>query len=255
MACIFDSHAHYDDARFERIREELLSSMPQNNVCGIINCGTDVSSSRVSLNLAKKYDFMYAAVGYHPESIDDSTVFDEKAMRELISHQKTVAIGEIGLDYYWDTTFKEQQLALFERQLDFANKNNMPVIIHDREAHGDTLALLQKYKPKGVLHCFSGSVEMAAEAVKSGLYIGLGGVITFKNSKKAVEVAESVPIDRILLETDAPYLAPEPNRGRLNRSDYIKFVAEKLAEIKNLTLEEVLDSTVNNTKALFNIEF
>ena len=174
-------------------------------------------------------------------------------MRNLINNKRTVAIGEIGLDYYWDTTFKQKQIEMFEKQLIFANEHSLPVIIHDREAHGDTLELIKKHKPKGVLHCFSGSVEMAKEAVNLGLYIGFGGVLTFKNSKKAVEVAEAIPLESILLETDAPYLAPEPNRGKLNRSDYIEFVAKKLADIKNIDYDEVLNQTLKNTKKLFNI--
>lgn len=253
MGMIFDSHAHYDDARFDNLRDELLLEISQNGVCGIINCGTDIDTSTFSVSLAEKYDFVYAAVGYHPESVNDKTVFDEQQMLKFISNKKTVAIGEIGLDYYWDTTFKQNQIEMFEKQLIFANKHSLPVIIHDREAHGDTLEIIKKHKPKGVLHCFSGSVEMAKEAVNLGLYIGFGGVLTFKNSKKAVEVAEAIPLESILLETDAPYLAPEPNRGKLNRSDYIEFVAKKLADIKNIDYDEVLNQTLKNTKKLFNI--
>ena len=251
MGMIFDSHAHYDDTRFDNLRDELLLEISQNGVCGIINCGTDIDTSAFSVSLAEKYDFVYAAVGYHPESVNDKTVFDEQQMLKLISNKKTVAIGEIGLDYYWDTTFKQKQIEMFEKQLIFANKHSLPVIIHDREAHGDTLELIKKHKPKGVLHCFSGSVEMAKEAANLGLYIGFGGVLTFKNSKKAVEVAEAIPLESILLETDAPYLAPEPNRGKLNRSDYIEFVAKKLADIKNIDYDEVLNQTLKNTKKLF----
>ncbi len=253
MGMIFDSHAHYDDTRFDNLRDELLLEISQNGVCGIINCGTDIDTSAFSVSLAEKYDFVYAAVGYHPESVNDKTVFDEQQMLKLISNKKTVAIGEIGLDYYWDTTFKQKQIEMFEKQLIFANERSLPVIIHDREAHGDTLEIIKKHKPKGVLHCFSGSVEMAKEAANLGLYIGFGGVLTFKNSKKAVEVAEAIPLESILLETDAPYLAPEPNRGKLNRSDYIEFVAKKLADIKNIDYEEVLNQTLKNTKKLFNI--
>lgn len=253
MGMIFDSHAHYDDARFDNSRDELLLEISQNGVLGIINCGTDIDTSAFSVSLAEKYDFVYAAVGYHPESVNDKTVFDEQQMLKLISNKKTVAIGEIGLDYYWDTTFKQKQIEMFEKQLIFANKHSLPVIIHDREAHGDTLELIKKHTPKGVLHCFSGSVEMAKEAANLGLYIGFGGVLTFKNSKKAVEVAEAIPLESILLETDAPYLAPEPNRGKLNRSDYIEFVAKKLADIKNIDYNEVLNQTLKNTKKLFNI--
>ena len=253
MASIFDSHAHYDDARFDEVRDEILSELPKNNVCGIINCGTDIATSKISIELAQKYDYIFAAVGYHPESVDGGTDFDEGQMLKFIKEKKVVAIGEIGLDYYWDTTFKENQIEMFERQLQFAAHHSLPVIIHDREAHADTLRLIKKHKPKGVLHCFSGSVEMAKEVVQLGLYIGVGGVVTFKNSKKIVEIIKEIPIERILLETDAPYLSPEPFRGKLNRSDYIEFVAKKIAEIKNLTLDEVLRQTLENTKKLFNI--
>lgn len=253
MGMIFDSHAHYDDARFDECRDEILGQMQKNNVCGIINCGTDIDTSLFAISLANKYDFVYAAVGYHPESVDNGTCFDERQMLKLIKEKKVVAIGEIGLDYYWDTTFKENQIEIFERQLLFAAAHSLPVIIHDREAHADTLQLIKKHKPKGVLHCFSGSVEMAKEVVGLGLYIGVGGVVTFKNSKKIVEVIKEIPLERILLETDAPYLAPEPFRGKLNRSDYIEFVAKRIAEIKNVDYEQVLLQTTENTKKLFNI--
>ncbi|MEE1198420.1 MAG: TatD family hydrolase [Acutalibacteraceae bacterium] len=250
---IFDSHAHYDDARFDECRDEILGQMQKNNVCGIINCGTDIDTSLFAISLANKYDFVYAAVGYHPEAVNNDTVFDEEQMLNFIKEDRVVAIGEIGLDYYWDTTFKEKQIEMFERQLEFAAAHSLPVIIHDREAHADTLQLIKKHKPKGVLHCFSGSVEMAKEVVGLGLYIGVGGVVTFKNSKKIVEVIKEIPLERILLETDAPYLAPEPFRGKLNRSDYIEFVAKKIAEIKNVDYDQVLLQTTENTKKLFNI--
>lgn len=252
-AYIFDSHAHYDDKKFDGVRDELLAQMPDNNVCGIINCGTDISTSRFSIDLAQKYPYVYAAVGYHPESVDDSTVFERNELAQLTKNKKVVAIGEIGLDYYWDTAFKEQQIEFFEQQLVLAKALDKPVIVHDREAHFDTLSLLKKHKPKGVLHCFSGSAEMAKEILNLGMYIGVGGVVTFKNSKKIIEVVREIPLDRILLETDAPYLAPEPHRGRLNNSAYIKYVAEKIAEIKNLQVTEVLSATAKNVKTLFNI--
>ena len=253
MGMIFDSHAHYDDARFDECRDEILGQMQKNNVCGIINCGTDIDTSLFAISLANKYDFVYAAVGYHPEAVNNDTVFDEEQMLNFIKEDRVVAIGEIGLDYYWDTTFKEKQIEVFERQLQFAAAHSLPVIIHDREAHADTLQLIKKHKPNGVLHCFSGSVEMAKEVVGLGLYIGVGGVVTFKNSKKIVEVIKEIPLERILLETDAPYLAPEPFRGKINRSDYIEFVAKKIAEIKNVDYEQVLLQTTENTKKLFNI--
>ena len=252
-AVIFDSHAHYDDSRFDLIREETLAKMPENNVCGIINCGTDISTSLISIDLAEKFPFVYAAIGYHPESIDDTTVFEKDKLIEISKNKKVVAIGEIGLDYYWDTTFKNNQIDFFEKQLMLSKELDLPVIIHDRDAHGDTLEILKKHQPKGVLHCFSGSIEMAREIIKLGLYIGVGGVITFKNSKKLVEIVKEIPLERILLETDAPYLAPEPYRGKTNNSAYILRVAEKIAEIKSITTKDVLSVTTKNVKALFNI--
>ena len=252
-ACIFDSHAHYDDARFDADREKILSDMPKNNVCGIINCGTDIATSLFSLKLAEKFPFIFAAVGYHPESVNHNAKFDKNKLMELAKNKKVVAIGEIGLDYYWEKDFKEKQIDFFEKQLCLAKELDLPVIIHDREAHADTLEILKKHKPKGVLHCFSGSVEMAREIIKLGLYVGVGGVITFKNSKKLAEIVKEIPLEKILLETDAPYLAPEPHRGKTNNSAYILFVANKIAEIKSITTDEVLSVTSKNVKTLFNI--
>ncbi len=253
MCKIFDSHAHYDDERFDGIRDGLFNEL-KSEVCGIINCGTDIESSAFAVKMAQSYSFLYAAVGYHPESINADTFFDEQKMLELINNKKAIAIGEIGLDYYWDTTYKNEQIKFFEQQIRFANTHNLPVIIHDREAHADTFHIVKKHSPKGVLHCYSGSSEMAKEYIKLGMYIGIGGVLTFKNSKKTVEVAHEIPLERILLETDAPYLSPEPNRGKTNRSDYIIFVAQKLAEIKNISTEQVIKTTTNNSKELFGIK-
>lgn len=251
---IFDSHAHYDDKRFDSVREDLLANMPKNRVGGIINCGTDIDTSLFSIKLAEQFPFVFAAVGYHPGEIDESTDFDTDKLTTFAKHNKAVAIGEIGLDYYWDTTYKDKQILFFEKQLELAKELDLPVIIHDREAHGDTLEILKKHKPKGVLHCFSGSIEMAREIIKLGLYIGVGGVVTFKNSKKLVEIVKEIPLQRILLETDAPYLAPEPHRGKTNNSAYILHVAEKIAEIKGITTDEVLEITTNNCKELFKIK-
>ncbi len=253
MCMIFDSHAHYNDERYADNRSEAIDFAANNGVIGIINCGTDIASSEQSVYLSEKYPFFYAAVGYHPECIDDKTVFDESALLRLVSNKKVKAIGEIGLDYYYDTTYKANQIDFFEKQILFAKKNSLPVIIHDREAHKDTLDIIKKHKPNGVLHCFSGSVEMAQEIINSGMYIGIGGVVTFKNAKKLAEVVKSIPLEKILLETDAPYMAPEPFRSKTNNSAYIKYVAEKIAEIKNVDVSTVYKTTVNNTKSLFNI--
>lgn len=247
---IFDSHAHYDDAKFDKIRDELLESLPRHGVCGIINCGCDIKSSKKALAFAEKYPYIYAAVGVHPENIGGGNISE---IEELASHKKCVAIGEIGLDYYWVSDNKEEQKALFEEQLILANKLNLPVIVHDRDAHADTLELLKKHRPQGVLHSFSGSPEMAKEILKIGMYIGIGGVITFKNAKKLPEVVEMLPEDRFLLETDAPYLTPVPYRGEINHSAMIYYTAKKIAEIRNTSVEQVLSSARKNTENLFGI--
>ena len=247
---IFDSHAHYDDKKFDGIRDELLESLPRHGVCGVINCGCDTESSKKALAFAEKYPYFYAAVGVHPENIGGGRVSEIEA---LAKHEKCVAIGEIGLDYYWVSDNKEEQKALFEEQLILANKLKLPVIVHDRDAHGDTLEILKKHRPKGVVHSFSGSPEMAKEILKLGMYIGIGGVITFKNAKRLPEVVEMLPGDRFLLETDAPYLTPVPHRGEINNSAMIYFAAQKIAEIRNTSLERILSSARRNTEILFNI--
>ncbi len=195
---------------------------------------------------------MYCAVGIHPECITENSLDELDEIKKLSKHKKVVAIGEIGLDYYWDIP-KEPQKLIFEKQLELANELDMPVNIHDREAHGDTLELLKKYKPKGILHCFSGSVETAREIIKLGMYIGMGGVITFKNSRKAVEVISDIPIEKLVLETDCPYLSPIPFRGKRNHSGMIQYTAEKIAEIKNIPVEYVLKITLENAKKVYNI--
>lgn len=250
---IFDTHAHYYDEKFDGIRESLISELEVSCIAGVINCGVDIPSSESCIAMAKNHKNFYAAAGYHPESVDENAVFDKEKLIGLLKNDKVVAIGEIGLDYYWDTSFKQKQLEFFEQQLILANELDMPVIVHDREAHADTLNLILKYKPKGVMHCFSGSIETAHEIIKAGMYIGIGGVLTFKNSKKIREIAKELPIDRILLETDAPYMSPEPHRGKINRSDYIIYVAQKLAEIREVTLDEILTATENNARTLFSI--
>lgn len=253
MNNIFDSHAHYNDEQFDIDRDALLASLPEAGIVGILNCGTDVESSIVSIEMAEKYPFVYAACGYHPES---ALEFNEERLSEIekmLSHGKCVAVGEIGLEYHYDFVPKDVQKYVFEKHLELAVKYDMPVIVHDREAHADTLELLKKYNPKGVLHCYSGSVEMAKEILKMGMYIGLGGAVTFKNAIKPVEVAEMIPLDRLLLETDCPYMAPVPMRGKRNNSAYISYVAEKIADIKNIQVHDLLDITSENAMNLFNI--
>lgn len=246
---IFDSHAHYDDDRFAQ-KQEILSQLPENGVVGVINCAVNLASSNTAVEFSLKYPHFWAAVGIHPENLSDGS-FQPALFEPLAKLDKTVAIGEIGLDYYWDKTNAKEQCRVFEEQLVFANKLQLPVIVHDRDAHADTLQLLQKHRPRGVVHCFSGSPEMAKEVLALGMYLGVGGVLTFKNAKKTVEVVRQLPLDRLLLETDAPYLAPEPYRGKLNRSEYIYFVAKRVAEIKNVSLKTVLEAALQNTKNLF----
>lgn len=249
---IFDSHAHYDDKAFKDDLSDTVEQMKSNGVVGIINGGVNYESSAKIVELSKRFDIFYSAVGIHPEDLYSGEKFSPERLLNLVSDPKTVAIGEIGLDYHWDTHPADFQKVWFEDQLDFARQVDLPVIIHDREAHGDTLEILKKHKPKGVLHCFSGSNEMAKEILKLGMYIGVGGVVTFKNARKTVEVVKELPLDRLLLETDAPYLSPEPFRGKLCKSDLIYFTARRIAEIKEIAVEEVLKASMENIKTLFN---
>ena len=249
---IFDTHCHYEDPRFDEIRDSLFNEMQQNGVCGIVTCGCDEQSSKSALKMAEDYDFVYAAVGIHPGSIDSGTTPEQ--IFELAKHPKCVAIGEIGLDYYWVDDNKPSQIEIFEKQILVAKELDLPIIVHDREAHGDTLEILKRYKPKGVVHCYSGSVEMAEEIIKLGLYIGVGGVITFNNAKKLPDVVRMVPDELLLVETDCPYLAPVPYRGKLCHSGMIKHTAQKIAELRGVTLQSVLELTAKNAKTLFNIK-
>lgn len=252
-AVIFDSHAHYDDEAFAEDLPQLTKSMRQNGVTGVINCGTDYESSLKCIKLAHSYPGFFAAVGVHPENLYSNESLDTKRMQQLICDERVVAIGEIGLDYHWDTFSKEEQKKWFSDQIIFANDHNMPIIVHDREAHADTLEILKKLKPKGVVHCFSGSVETANEILKLGMYIGIGGVVTFKNARKTVEVAASVPLDRLLLETDAPYLSPVPMRGKRCRSDYIEYTASVIADIRGCDKKTILSASLSNIETLFKI--
>ena len=248
---IFDSHAHYTDKAFNDDRQDLLGSLKESGICGVINCGADLDSSKESLMLAEAYDFIYFACGIHPEEVENLPENYIEILRDLAKHPKCVAIGEIGLDYYWRQDTKEKQKEVFENQILLAKELDLPIIVHDREAHANTLEILKKHNPKGVLHCFSGSVETAKEILKLGMYIGFGGALTFKNARKAVEVAEMLPLDRLLLETDCPYMAPVPMRGKRNDSSLIPYVAEKMAEIKGVTPQDVIDITTENTYRLF----
>lgn len=252
---IFDSHAHYDDEAFDEDRETVIEELRKNGVIGVLNCGASIEGARASVNLADSYDFFYAAVGVHPEYADklNSDIIEEiKSMTENI---KVRAIGEIGLDYYYEENpSKEIQQYAFRSQMKLAEELNLPVIIHDRDAHEDTLKVLKEFpKVKGVLHCFSGSVEFARECLKLGYYIGFTGVITFKNARKIIEVASEVPLNRMLVETDCPYMAPAPFRGKRNRSDFIKYIIEKISEVKGMSTEEIICITSDNAKTLLNL--
>lgn len=250
---IFDTHAHFDDERFDPFRDELLSQIGQKGVGYIINNSTDLDvSAEKCLNMSKKYSFCYTAIGLHPEFIETKGLtLHEQKLKLLAQDEKVVAIGEIGLDYHYSTERKELQKSIFKRQCELANELNLPVIVHDRDAHGDTLEILKTTRPKGSVHCFSGSPEMAREIINLGLYIGVGGVVTFKNARKLVETVINTPLERILLETDAPYLAPVPYRSKLCHSAYIYYTAQKIAEIKSLSVNDVLNVTMNNAKKLF----
>lgn len=252
---IFDSHAHYDDEKFNEDRDILLSSLPSKGISGIINCACDLKSSAFSAELSDKYDYIYFACGVHPHEAENVELSDIKnTISELINKDKCVAIGEIGLDYHYDFSPRDVQKQVFEYQLSLAKDFDLPVIVHDRESHEDTLNLLKKYKPKGVLHCFSGSVEMAQEVIKLGMYIGLGGAVTFKNAKKPVAVAAFVPENRLLLETDCPYMAPVPLRGTRCTSDMISYTAQTIAGVRGIETQDLVDRATANTKELFNIK-
>lgn len=250
---IFDTHAHYDDEKFDEDRDELLASLPSKGVVNIINCGCDLASSLKSIEFSEKYDYFYSAVGIHPSNITDASYRELEKIRELYSHPKCIAVGEIGLEYHYDFVPKDKQHDFFEKQIVLANELDLPVIVHDREAHEDTMNLLKKYKPKGVVHCFSGSAEMAKEVLKLGMYIGFGGAVTFKNARKPLEVAEIVPDDRLLLETDCPYMTPVPFRGQRNSSDLIEYSAEKLAEVRHTDTQKLIDMANENARRLFRI--
>lgn len=250
---IFDTHSHYDDTKFNPDREMVLDSLQSQGVSLVVSCGCDIDTTQFNFDLSQKYDYIYFASGFHPENLDGASLEDLKIIEKFAKNEKCVAIGEIGLDYHWMNSSKKEQKDFFEAQLELANNLDMPVIVHDREAHGDTLDILKKYKPKGVLHCFSGSKEMAKEIIKLGMYIGLNGVVTFSNARKSLEVVREIPLDRLVLETDCPYLAPTPMRGKRNNSSYISYIAEKIAGELNIDPQELINITNENGKRLFSL--
>ena len=252
---IFDTHAHYDSGAFNADRFDILSSMPYNGVGLIVDPGCDLESSRQAIELAERFSFVYAAVGWHPEDIDKLTPEGMQELEKLAEHPKCVAIGEIGLDYYWDAEHKQEQKELFCRQIELALRLDKPIIVHDREAHGDSLEIVCRYPElRGVFHCFSGSAEMAAELLKRGWYLGFDGPITYTNARKAIEVLEMCPLDRIVIETDSPYLTPVPNRGKRNDSTQLRHVIAKIAEIKGMSADEIERLTFENGRRLFGLE-
>ena len=254
---LFDSHAHYNDSRFSEDVYDLLSVMQENNVSYIMNACSSMDEIPYILELAEKYDFLYASVGVHPHEAENMTDKDIELLEDFAKHPKVKAIGEIGLDYYYDNSPRDLQQKWFLKQLELAQRVNLPVIIHDRDAHRDCLDILKKSKVKefgGVFHCYSGSAEMLDEVLDLGLYVAFGGTLTFKKAQRPVEAAKAAPLDKILIETDCPYLAPEPNRGKRNSSLYIHYVAEKLAEIKNMSVSEIEKITLENAKKCFRIE-
>ena len=253
-----DSHAHYDSKTFDSDREELLGvRLPQQGVELVINMGTDLESCQATLDMAEKFPIVRAAVGIHPQEIAGLEPDWLDRLRGFLEREppgKIVAIGEIGLDYHYsDGAPREAQIEVFSRQLELAGDYGLPVSVHDRDAHGDTMALLRKYRLAGVVHCFSGSVEMAREVVGLGMYLGIGGTVTFQNARKLVEVVREIPLERLLLETDCPYLAPVPCRGKRNDSGLLPFVAEKIGEIKEIPMEQVYNRTNETLRQVFHL--
>ncbi len=252
-AKIFDSHSHYDASRFDEDRFELLDELFSGSVGKIMTCADCIESAVRCRDLAEKYENIYTAAGIHPESAENAPEnYIEKLTEIIKSSDKFKAVGEIGLDYHYDIP-KDIQTEVFINQLELAQSLKLPVIMHDREAHGDMMSIMKKYRPKGVMHCYSGSCEDAKALTDMGIYLGFTGVITFSNARKTKEVAAEIPLELMLIETDAPYLAPTPNRGKRNRSDYLTFVAEEIAKIRGISTEKVIEITHDNACRLFGI--
>lgn len=254
---IFDSHAHYDDEAYNEDRDVVIEKLKEEGVEALVNIGASIEGSESSIALAKKYPFIYATIGVHPENIKTMTEEDIKWLREHCKEEKVVAIGEIGLDYYWDKDNKEDQKKWFRKQITLAREMNLPIAIHSRDAAADTINILKEEHVEeigGIIHCYSYSKESVRDYLKLGLYVGVGGVLTFKNGRKLREAVEEIPLERIVLETDAPYLAPDPYRGKRNNSAYLKYVVDKIAEIKETSTEEVIRITNQNTYDVYRIE-
>ncbi len=250
----FDSHAHLDDSRFDADRDQILAQLAQHGVGWVMNIGCDVSSSLRSIALAHQYPFVYAAVGSHPDDAAQVSGQTLALYRQLCADPRVKAIGEIGLDYHYEDPPRQVQLPAFRRQLELAREVGLPVVVHEREAHADAMELVRQFpEVTGVFHCYSGAVEQAMELVRRGWYIGFTGVITFKNARKAVEVVRALPLDRILIETDCPYMAPEPHRGRRNDSRWVPLMAQKIAELRGEDPALVEQATTENAMRLFRI--
>ncbi len=250
---IIDSHSHYNDERFDQDRSVVLDDLKNHNIEKIINIGYNLESSESAVKLANEYDFVYAAVGFHPSDAEDCSESALARLVELSKNPKVVAWGEIGLDYHYDNHIKETQKAVFIRQMEIAKELKLPVCIHTRDAMADTLEIVKNFQQEGVFHCYSGSLEIAKELVKIGYYISFSGTVTYKNAKNLKEVAKWIPSDRYLIETDCPYLAPEPVRGTRNDSRNLIYTAQHIAELRNVPVEQVIFETTENTKKLFSI--
>ena len=252
---LFDTHAHMNDPAFDQDREQVLLSLKDKGVELMMNVGCCLDSSKDCIAMAEQYPFVFASVGSHPDSADEVNEDVIAQYREMAQHEKVRAIGEIGLDYYYETIPRETQIKAFRMQMELARELKMPVIVHERNAHDDGMRVVKDFKDvTGVFHCYSGSAEMARQLVNMGWYIGFTGVLTFKNARKAVETAESIPLDRIVLETDCPFMAPEPFRGKRNDPGYLYRMAERLAEIRGISVEEVHAVTTANAKRLYRLE-
>ncbi|OAJ72804.1 hydrolase TatD [Brevibacillus sp. SKDU10] len=253
---LFDTHAHLNAEQFDEDRDEVIARAKENGVSTIVNVGFNRETIPTTMELAEKYDFIYAVVGWHPQDAITMKEQDLEWLEELSKHPKVVGLGEMGLDYYWDTSPRDVQAEVFRKQIRLARKLQMPIIIHDRDAHQDIIDILREEKAGevgGIMHCFSGSYELAKMALDMNFYISFGGPLTFKNAKRPKEVAAKIPLERILIETDCPYLTPHPFRGKRNESAYVKFVAEEMAQIHGLPYEELAKITANNARRLFNI--
>ena len=251
---IFDTHAHLNDPAFDEDREELISGLPEKGIGFVMNVGCCLDSSKDCIALAEKYPFIYASVGSHPDSAGEVCEELMQTYLEMSKHSKVKAIGEIGLDYYYEGFDREIQIKAFEMQMELARQAQLPVIVHERDAHGDGMDIVRKFPDvTGVFHCYSGAAELARQLVDLGWYIGFTGVLTFKNARKAVETAASIPLERILLETDCPYMSPEPFRGKRNDPGRLIHMAQKLAEIRYLPVEEIIEITTETAKRLYRI--